>query len=167
MATAPLPSDRNGARSTEARSTQALPPADALERLAAYRQPAVSIDLPRASGPASWTGTFSRGRVLAAAGLTPLLFLVYGGLIDGGRPPGPGWTALLLGVAAIGSLALATYLPQRGTGALTSPCAAVAGVWVLFAGMALNAPPDPVNGLIALGAVTFALVQRVRGAHAC
>ncbi|MFZ2016312.1 MAG: hypothetical protein WAV00_21025 [Nocardioides sp.] len=162
MAHAPQPPDRN-----EAGSSGAAAPTDALERLAAHREPAVSIDLPRAGGLTAWSETFSRGRILAAAGLTPLLFLVYGGLIDGGPPPGPGWTAVLLGVAAIGSLALATYLPQPGTGALTSPCAAVAGVWVFFAGMALNAPPDPVNGLIAFGAVTFALVQRVRGAHAC
>jgi hypothetical protein len=162
MATALQPPDRN-----EAGSAEAAAPADALERLAAHREPAVSIDLPRAGGLTAWSDTFSRGRILAAAGLTPLLFVVYRGLVDGGPPAGPGWTALLLGVAAIGSLALATYLPQRKAGALTSPCAAVAGVWVLLAGMALNAPPDPVNGLLALGAVTFALVQRLRGAHAC
>jgi hypothetical protein len=163
MAAAHLPSDRN-----EAGSPAAAPPADTLERrLAAYRQPAASLDLPRAGGSAAWRDTFSRDRILAAAGLTPLLFLVYRGLIDGGPPSGPGWTALLLGVAGIGSLALATYLPQRRTGALTSPCAVLAGVWLLLAGMALNAPPDPVNGLLALGAVTFALVQRLRGAHAC
>ena len=162
MATAPPPPDRN-----EAGSPGAATPADALERLAAYREPAVSIDLPPAGGLAAWSDTFSRGRILAAAGLTPLLFLVYRGLIDGGPPPGPGWTALLLGVAAIGSLALATYVPQGRTGELTSPCAALAGVWLLLAGMALNAPPDPINGLLALGAVTFALVQRMRGARAC
>ncbi len=139
-------------------------------RLAHYREPVVAIRLtsrPAHSTWREWAGAFSPGRLLAAAALTPLLFGAYRGAIEGVPPTGPGWTALLLAIAAIGSLALATYLPQRRVARASSSCAAVAGVWVLLAGLALTGPADPLNGLLALGAVSFALLQRLRGSRAC
>ena len=69
---------------------------------------------------------------------------------------------------ALASLTLATYVPQRGSGAGASACASIAGVYVLFAGMALGGPPIAVaNVLLAVGLAGFGLVQRLRGARAC
>jgi hypothetical protein len=141
-----------------------------LDGPARYREPAVATRLvsrPASSTARAWAGTFTRARLLAATALTPLLFVAYRGAIQG-TPSGLGWTVLLLAVAAIGALALATYLPQRPrAGRVSSSCAAVAGIWVFLAGVALSGPADVVNGLLALGAVSFALLQRLRGSQAC
>lgn len=88
------------------------------------------------------------------------------GLVDP-MPPSIGWHALLGTVAVLGALTLATYLPEREDSASTSPCSMLAGVWVVIAAAALAGPAEPASGLMSLAAVTFGLVQRVRGAAAC
>lgn len=138
-----------------------------LVRLFERPEPEVAISLPGPEGLAAWRDTLTPGRVVIAALLTPVLFVAYRGAIDGTPPSSPGWLALLVVVAAIGSLAVSTYVPQRTAAALSSPCGAISGVWVLFAGMALDAPADPLNGVFALFAVSFALIQRLRGGRAC
>ncbi|MCB0909191.1 MAG: hypothetical protein KDB63_18965 [Nocardioidaceae bacterium] len=147
--------------------TGAAPASDSLVRLFERPSADLAVRLPRTEGLAAWRDTLTPGRRLIAVALTPLLFLAYRDAIDGPAPTSFGWTAILLVVAAVGSLAIATYVPQRDATAGGSPCGAIAGVWVVFAGMALNAPPDPLNAVFALMAVSFALLQRLRGARAC
>jgi|GEM_PF-2267463 len=165
MARPPDPSER--ADTAPDPWTGETPVPESLVQLFERPEPALAVRLPRSDGLAAWRDTLTPGRLLIAAALTPFLFVAYRDAIDGTPPGSFGWTALLLVVAAIGSMALATYVPQRGTQGGGSPCGAISGVWVLFAGMALNAPPDPLNGVVALAAVSFALIQRLRGARAC
>jgi hypothetical protein len=148
-------------------ATGAAPAFDSLVALFERPSAELAVRLPRTEGLAAWRDTLTPGRLVIAAALTPLLFFAYRDAIDGPAPTSFGWTAILLVVAAVGSLAVATYAPQRNATAGGSPCGAIAGVWVLFAGMALNAPPDPLNAVFALMAVSFALLQRLRGARAC
>lgn len=135
-------------------------------RLFSRPGPGLEVSLPR-QGLAAWRDALTPARLLLAAALTPVLFAVYRGAIAGTPPTSLGWTALLAATAGIGALALATYLPQRGAEGGGSPCASIAGLWVLIAAMMLNAPASPATGLLALAMVSFALLQRLRGAAAC
>ena len=99
--------------------------------------------------------------------MTPLLFVSYRDAIDGPTPTGIGWTLLLALVAVLGALVVATYVPERSRTSVSSPCASLAVVYVLFAGMVLDAPADPLSGGLALAMVAFGLRQRLRGAAAC
>ena len=164
---APPPDTPERDHDAPAPAAGAAPAFDSLVQLFERPSAELAVRLPRTEGLAAWRDTLTPGRLLIAAALTPLLFFAYRDAIDGPAPTSFGWTAVLILVAAVGSLAVATYVPQREASAGGSPCGAIAGVWVLFAGMALNAPPDPLNAVFALMAVSFALLQRLRGARAC
>lgn len=149
------------------RSSDPAPVPDSLARLFERPGPEVAVRLPRRVGLAAWRDALTKGRLLVAVLAAPLLFTSYRDAIDGPVPGGIGWTLTLGLVAVVAALVVATYVPQRGGPAATSPCASLAVVYVLLAGMVLDAPPDPLYVGLALAMVSFALVQRLRGAAAC
>lgn len=151
-------------------SDQASDPAPVPESVVRlFERPAaeVAVRLPRAQGLAAWRDTLTNRRLVVAAVATPLLFTSYRDAIDGPAPTGLAWTLLLGLVAVLGALVVATYLPERTGTAAGSPCASLAVVYVLLAGMVLDAPADPLYGGLALAMVAFALLQRLRRAAAC
>ncbi|MHB1065486.1 MAG: hypothetical protein ACYC1Z_13530 [Georgenia sp.] len=112
-----------------------------------------------------------RRRVLTALVLTPptAWFLFQN---SGGWAPGaPLWTVLVVLVGAVAAAVVATYVPlpgNRGVDVGCGPCAAVAGVTALFAGGLLSSAPYDVGiAVVALGLVSFGLLQRQRGAQSC
>lgn len=130
--------------------------------------PELAVTSPLLRGPAAWRATLTRDRLLVAALIMPLLFWAFSGQI--GRPLDLAWAAALAVISSLGALTLATYFPQRTAagGIGSSPCASIAGLYVLFAGLALEGQPAGLGqGLLALAMVTFGLVQRMRGATAC
>ncbi|MFN8194369.1 MAG: hypothetical protein U0R80_08815 [Nocardioidaceae bacterium] len=132
------------------------------------RPPAeLAVQVPGRQPWAVWRESVTAPRLLVAAALSPPMFLVYRDAVDGSPPTGVGWNLLLGAVAVVAALLLATYVPQRAAGRGSSPCAALAVVQVLLAGMVLDAPADPLFGVLALGFVSFGLTQRLRGSRAC
>lgn len=136
------------------------PPPDSLTRLF-ERDPDLAVALPPLRGGAV-RSLLAPVRVLATVVLTPVLWSVYRGSIDG-PVSGPAWLLLLTAISVTGALVISTYLPSgRGRAQLGTPCAALGGVYVLFAAMALDAPASLANGVFALAAVGFGLWQRLR-----
>lgn len=149
-------------------STTPEPVPESLVALFERPSPEVAVPAPAWRGASVWSATLTRHRLLTAAVITPLLFWSYSGQI--GRPLDLAWSAALTLISFLGALTLATYFPQRATAttAVSSPCASIAGLYVLFAGLALAGSPAGLGqGLLALGMVSFGLVQRLRGATAC
>jgi hypothetical protein len=143
-------------------------PSDSLVRLFERPGPGLAVAPPARSGRGAWRATLTRDRLLVAALVTPLLFWAFLGQI--GRPLDLAWFGALSLISAVGAMTLATYLPQRtAAGSLgSSPCASIAGVYVLFAGLALAGEPAGLaQGVLGLGLVSFGLLQRLRGATAC
>lgn len=146
------------------------PVPDSLVRLFERPAPALAVALPAPQGLAAWRGTLSGGRLLVALALTPLLFWAYAGQV--GRPvtSDPSWMAGLALLSLVGALTLSTYFPRRAgaTAVGGSPCASLAGLYVLFAGMALGGSPATASHwVLAVALVSFGLLQRLRGASAC
>ncbi len=97
--------------------------------------------------------------------VAPLAFLAYQ-WAAGPSATGAAWTWLLALDALVAAAVLATYVP--GTAKAASPCAASAGLQVIFALFLLGLGPTvPMRGVFAFGALTFALVQRTTGNGAC
>lgn len=123
------------------------------------------------SGWALWRATWTGRHTVVVLLLAPVLWLGFrsaaGPSADGSLP----WAVVLSVLAALGSWVLTTYLPARGglgRAAAGSPCAALAGLQVPLAAMILSLGPSvPLRGLLALGAVSFGLAQRVSGVAAC
>jgi hypothetical protein len=66
------------------------------------------------------------------------------------------------------SLTVASYVPQPGAASGGSPCAAMAGLTVVFAAIALQGAPLQIGTLLlATGLAAWGLRQRLRGAQAC
>ncbi len=132
-----------------------------------FESPVPAIALRVAARP-RWRQVLSPARLLLACALVPLLMTAYADQLGGGDSLTWGWRVGLLPVALPAALTLATYLPQRGAAVAGSPCAAAAGLTVLFAGMALGgAPPQVATLLLASGLASYGLRQRLRGAAAC
>lgn len=150
------------------RPPAAGPVPDSLVRLFERPAPELAVAPPTLRGPAAWRATLSRDRLWVAVLVAPALLWAYSGQI--GRPLDPVWGAGLALVSWLGALTLATYVPQRraAAGLGSSPCASIAGVYVLFAGLALAGEPAGLGQwLLALAMVSFGLAQRLRGATAC
>lgn len=143
---------------TQGRDTWSVPEIEALRPLAPRRSRWADVLLHR------------RRLVTAALGFPLVLWAVRTSL-----PPAlevtTAWWALLALVAALSSLALATYVPLARTDetrAGGSPCASAAVVFVVLVGPALGtATTSLVSGAPALFLATAALGQRVLGASAC
>jgi hypothetical protein len=145
---------------------QAVP--DSLLRLFERPGAQLAVAVAGPSGLAAWRETLGGRRRLVAAGLTPVLLWAFASQVGGLGAVGSVWLLPLGLIATLSALTLATYVPAPGAGAGTSPCASIAGVYVLFAAMALGGPPIAVaNVLLALAMAGFGLSQRLRGARAC
>lgn len=112
-----------------------------------------------------------RRRVLVALVLIgPTAWFLFRN-IGGWAPDAPLWNALVVLVAVVAAAIVATYVPlpgNRGVDVGCRPCAAVAGVTALCAGSLLGSAPQDVGlAVVALGLVSFGLVQRQRGARSC
>lgn len=143
-----------------------------LEELFERPDPALAIRLaPAARSRHDLLAELDGRRLVAAALVAPLLWFAYTGSAGsvGDVAGGPVlWYALLALTTAIGALVVATYVPRRGVKAVGSPCAALAGLYVLFAAWALDTGTATLGGvLLALGLVSFGLFQRLRGPGAC
>lgn len=82
-----------------------------------------------------------------------------------------GWLSALM-IAMLAAVVLASYLPTPGSGRLVdvgcSPCAAVAGMAVLFAVLArVSAPGSAVTAVIAALVLVAAVRQRLTDAAVC
>ncbi len=140
-------------------------PQDPLSSL--FERPAPALAIPAPVSP-PWWRAFGPGRLTAALLVTPLLWHEYAAQVGGWGALSWSWRAALLLVVVPAALTLATYLPQRGAAAGGSPCAAMAGLTVVFAGIALSgAPPQVATLVVAVGLAGFGLRQRLRGAAAC
>lgn len=132
-----------------------------------FERPAPQIAVPAPARP-PWWWAFGPGRLTAALLVAPLLWHEYAAQVGGWDALAWSWRLALLIVVAPASLTLATYLPQRDAVGGGSPCAAMAGLTVVFAGVALSgAPLQVVTLLLAAGLAGFGLRQRLRGADAC
>lgn len=112
-----------------------------------------------------------RRRVVAVLVLiAPTVWFLFQN-IGGWSPDAPLWNGMVILVAAVTAAIVATYVPlpgRRGIDVGCRPCAAVAGVTALCAGSLLgSAPHDAGIAVVALGLVTFGLLQRQRGARSC
>ncbi len=135
---------------------------------ALFRPLPVPVEIPAAGSSPRWWQAFGPARLLLATALTPFLLGVYADQVGGWASLDGLWRAALLFVAVPAALTMATYLPQRSAEAGGSPCASIAGLTVLFAGMALGGvPPQPATLLVASGIATWGLAQRLRGSAAC
>jgi len=112
-------------------------------------------------------------RIVAAAVLSPLLFVLLIS-VAGGWAPGAtlGWTVLVALMALAGAATLASYLPRPGAGRKLeigcTPCAAVAALSVLGAAAVLStAPYDVSTAVLALVVVGFGLTQRLTNPSTC
>ena len=114
-----------------------------------------------------------RRRLVSAAALSPVLFIVLTSAA-GGWAPGlaPGWTALVALVALGASATLASYLPRPGYGRRLdvgcTPCAAVAALSVVGAsGVLRSNPHDLSSAALALVIIGFGLTQRLTSPSSC
>lgn len=120
--------------------------------------------VPAASALARWRGTWSRRHTVATVTLAPLLYAAYRGAVGAAGEGSILWAPFLVLLATSAAATLATYLPPRAGARSTtgpSPCATVAGVHVLLAGLVLGTVAAPANGALALGLVAFAMAQRL------
>ncbi|TIC85468.1 hypothetical protein [Nocardioides sp. GY 10127] len=108
-----------------------------------------------------WRGLVTPRRLLSAAVAVPVLLVLFLAAVQG--PATPGHQALVGVAALLGGLALATYVPDPRASAASTPCASLAGAWVLLAGFVLASPAEPTIGLLAVAAAGFGLLQRLRG----
>lgn len=138
---------------------------DSLLRLFERPDPEIAVRL-QARRP-SWSELLGGRRLVVAAVLAPMLLWWYGGAAGGLTTVAAVWWLPLGLVAVLGALTLASYVPRREGGAGSSPCAALGGLYVLFAGMALDSPLAWPNLALALAFAAFGLRQRLRGADAC
>ena len=121
-------------------------------------------------GRPPWWAAFGRLRLLVALVAAPVLWHEYAGQVGGWEALSWGWRLALLAVVVPASLTVSTYVPQRSAGGVAggSPCAAMAGLTVIFAGIALGGAPLQVATLVlAAGLAGYGLRQRLRGAEAC
>lgn len=115
--------------------------------------------------------TSPRRRWVAALVALPLTLAAFVGAA--GVPlgtAGPGWVAMVLLAATLGSFTLASYVPQRGVRPAVgcSPCAAVSGLSLLGAAILLDGNGSDVSGpVLAVLITAFGLVQRVRRQPTC
>lgn len=83
---------------------------------------------------------------------------------------GPGWWALVLATAVVGSATLASYVPAVGHRPELgcSPCAALSALTVLGAVLVMrNSGGDPAGVVLALAVALFGLVQRLAQPPVC
>jgi hypothetical protein len=151
---------------------RATPVPDSLVALFERPEPAVAVALPGPTGLRNWSAELGPRRLAVAALVTPLLGVVYAGQAGPATNAVAGgpvlWWALLGLTAVVGALVVATYVPQRRAAAAGSPCGAIAGAYVVFAAWALDSGAPSLGGpVLALGLVSFGLLQRLRGASAC
>lgn len=140
-------------------------PQDPLSAL--FERPAPQLAVPVPARP-PWWRAFGSGRLVAALLVAPLLWHEYAAQVGGWSELSWPWRLALLLVVVPAALTLATYLPQRGAARGGSPCAAMAGLTVVFAGIALSGAPLQVATLVlAAGLAGYGLLQRLRGADAC
>jgi hypothetical protein len=133
-----------------------------------FRPPPPSVEIRLHTARDRWWRGFGAARWLLALAATPLLLSAYADQVGGWAVLSWPWRIGLGAVAVPAALTLATYLPRRAAGSGGSPCAAVAGLTVLFAGMALgDAPPNVATVALASGIALYGLRQRLRGADAC
>ncbi|MFF3065306.1 hypothetical protein ACFVQ3_12165 [Oerskovia sp. NPDC057915] len=111
-------------------------------------------------------GTWGRRRLVVVALLAPGLLAL---LVEAGggwtHDVAPLWLVLLVVVAVVGGLTLASYVPARGEPWRDtlgcSPCAVVSGGTVLAAVLLVSQAPHQVGMVLpALAVVLFGLVQR-------
>ena len=132
-----------------------------------FERPAPELAVPAPARPPRWRAC-GPPRLVAALLVAPLLWHEYAAQVGGWDALAWSWRLALLLVVVPASLTLATYLPQRDAGAGGSPCAAMAGLTVVFAGIALSgATPQLASLVIAAGLAGYGLRQRLRGADAC
>jgi hypothetical protein len=145
-------------RVTASRDTWSVPDIEALRPLTPRRSRWADVLL-------------HRRRLTTAAVVFPLVLWAARTSLPTGLEVTTAWWFLLAVVAALASLALATYVPLArtdGTRAGGSPCAAAAVVFVVLVGPALGtATASLVSGAPALFLAAAALGHRVLGVSAC
>lgn len=112
-----------------------------------------------------------RRQALAAFALFPLVAAGIVALTPTTDLPWWAW-AWLATTAALSSVVAASYLPAPGVGlreqAGCSPCAALAGVYTLFAIVVhADAPTAPVTSAVATGLIAWSVFQRLRSTPTC
>lgn len=122
------------------------------------------------ASPRPWHGWSGR-RLMAAVALLPITAAFFHAAAGSPAWSDVGWTAAVFGLASIGALVWASYVPAtpRTGGSVTSgssPCARVAGFHVIAAGMLLSVNPTLPMALLALAVQAMALHQRTTGACA-
>jgi hypothetical protein len=155
------------------RTDPATRPTDPAKRPAAHPRDPTATPLTERRRYAQFLAAWPLRRRLAVVVLAPVLFALMvvasGGWV---LATSPGWTALVVLIAASCAATLATYLPHPGTGLSIdvgcTPCAAVAAVSVLAAFIVLSSVPDGVStAFLALGISAFGLMQRLNNPSAC
>ena len=126
-----------------------------------------AVTLTRPSGLTTLRKGWLPRHTLAMVVLSPLLFVAYTAALGTGLND-PFWTLLLGGMSLVAALIVTTYLPLRGARAAPgSSCTILAGVLVPVAGILLHQATGIVSAVLALGILSFGLLQRVSGASAC
>jgi len=118
-------------------------------------------------------GSWPLRRIVAAAVLSPLLFVLFVAVAGGWAPGAPlRWTVIVAVMALAAAATLASYLPRPGAGRKLelgcTPCAVVAALSVLGAAVVLGSSPYEVStAVLALVVVGFGLAQRLTNPSTC
>lgn len=125
---------------------------------------------PRPSPVPAWRMPWTRGRLFVATIATPILYVAVMLLPTSVHLVRPLWVMLAVGLAGLGALVVATYLPSwifgYGFRLGTTHTAAAAIFYVLLAGYVIDSQPVTwKTGLFSVGVLALALVTRVRGTY--
>jgi hypothetical protein len=134
--------------------------------------PPVTMTARPALGHVRASGRWPRRRLLAAAGILVVLALGVQLVAGWDLATAPAWSALVLGVIVLASLALATFVPLPGHGVGLdvgcTPCAAAGGMLALAGSwLAASSAHDAGNASLGLALAGAALVRRLTEPVTC
>lgn len=129
------------------------------------RKPLIQVRAPH-----PWHG-WDRRRLVVVVALLPITAWFFHSAAGAPAVSDLGWSAAIAGLSLMGALVWASYVPatsgtsgSRSSGA--TPCATMAGIHVITAGMLLSLNPTLSMALPALALQAIALHQRTTGACA-